>query len=179
MHNRIMTRANAWTVSGILCVVAYTFSYLTDTYTKSIPLLVMYVIATDLVDGQSAAKWDAHTRLGAFLDPFRDRLLIAALLFNILLFPDANRLFLLLSTTAILATEMAIAIGNSIQLVAVHLIGKLRFGIHGLCTMQYVCQTYYASWPLSVPVDFLILGILGMSLVALIAYAIVWQTERV
>lgn len=178
VYRRLFTRANAWTASGILCVVLYALFYTSDSYTSLIPLLVAYTVVTDVLDGRSAEKWDAHTRLGAILDPIRDRLLGAVLLSNVLFLSDGEVLSLLaLFAAAICVAELCIAIGNSFWGEGVHLVGKIRFGVHSMLGFQFVLQTYY-PWHIHVPDTFLLFGMALVSIGALCCYAWTWLSHE-
>ena len=183
LHNKVFTRANAWTSLGIASVVTYAVLLHLGRHLEIIPWLVICTIGTDAVDGMSAAKWNAHTRLGALLDPLRDRLLGAVLLINMwcVMARSGLTVFLLLACLLLLS-EIIIAIGNLLWFQEVHCAGKVRFGIHGACGLQFVGQTYLSWWALHIDERYLLGGMTLASLALLGECCGVWthrQTARV
>lgn len=61
-----------------LFIIAF---YLPITYSAEITTLIFFIASiTDLFDGYLARRWDQITRLGAFLDPVADKVLVAVAL---------------------------------------------------------------------------------------------------
>jgi cardiolipin synthase len=80
MPARIVTVPNLLT--GLRLVLAPVFLWLYargDTVTAA--EVFALAVATDLLDGLAARALDQHTRLGAFLDPIADKVLLACALF--------------------------------------------------------------------------------------------------
>lgn len=177
VHTRLLTRANAWTASGIACTILYVVLAIAQQYVWLIPALVAFAMFTDLADGRSAQKWDAHTRVGAWLDPLRDRLLGGALMGNVLLFGEPTLQLSLLAATAV-AAEVAIALGNARCGEGVHLVGKLRFGAHGALGILFVADAYLGMSFVASPTA-VIGGMAIASILALVAYATNWVTSGI
>ena len=86
---------------------------------------------TDWLDGYLARKWDQTSRMGAFLDPVADKLIVAAVL--VLLVADAGSLWVTIPALVIISREITISalrewmaeLGMSSK-VAVSMIGKIK-----------------------------------------------------
>lgn len=72
-----MTLANKITIVRIVCIPAIVIGLLTD-HRLSLYLLLSFCMLTDLLDGLAARHWKEKTRLGAFLDPMADKLLLSS-----------------------------------------------------------------------------------------------------
>jgi CDP-diacylglycerol--glycerol-3-phosphate 3-phosphatidyltransferase len=62
---------------------------------------------TDWLDGYLARKWDQTSRMGAFLDPVADKLIVAAVL--VLLVADAGSLWVTIPALVIISREITIS----------------------------------------------------------------------
>lgn len=62
---------------------------------------------TDWLDGYLARKWDQTSRMGAFLDPVADKLIVAAVL--VLLVADAGSLWVTIPALIIISREITIS----------------------------------------------------------------------
>jgi len=62
---------------------------------------------TDWLDGYLARKWDQTSRIGAFLDPVADKLIVAAVL--VLLVADAGSLWVTIPALIIISREITIS----------------------------------------------------------------------
>ncbi|KAG6461689.1 hypothetical protein O3G_MSEX012796 [Manduca sexta] len=81
----VVERENAFTIPNILCVTRIVMSpylgyiILQDNYNVALGLLV-FAGVTDLLDGWIARNWKGQsTKMGSFLDPMADKVLIATL----------------------------------------------------------------------------------------------------
>ena len=82
MENNWKTWPNLITVLGILGIGVYVWAYLNNVGPLVFPLIV-FVGLTDFFDGVLARRTGQVSRLGAILDPIRDKLALAAILGNI------------------------------------------------------------------------------------------------
>jgi len=75
--SKIVTLANAVSVVRLLAIPVFLWLVINDRLLVAFILLVAAVL-TDFVDGMIARRTNEITKLGQFLDPFADRLFIAA-----------------------------------------------------------------------------------------------------
>ena len=75
--SRIFTLANAVSVIRLMAIPVFLWLVIEDRLLIAFVLLVVAVL-TDFVDGMIARHMNEITKLGQFLDPFADRLFIAA-----------------------------------------------------------------------------------------------------
>ena len=75
--SRIFTLANAVSVVRLMAIPVFLWLVIDDRLLIAFVLLVVAVL-TDFVDGMIARRMNEITKLGQFLDPFADRLFIAA-----------------------------------------------------------------------------------------------------
>ncbi|KAM3962436.1 cardiolipin synthase [Aphomia sociella] len=85
----VVERENVYTIPNILCVTRIAMSpylgyvILQDNYSLAVGLLVFAGI-TDLLDGWIARTWKSQsTKMGSFLDPMADKVLIATLFISL------------------------------------------------------------------------------------------------
>lgn len=97
---RVLTAANMLSVSRILLVPVFLVMML---HRRIIAAFVVFLLAasTDLLDGIAARVWQQKTKLGAYLDPAGDKILMTAsfiiLAFPSLSFPNVVPLWLVIS----------------------------------------------------------------------------------
>lgn len=77
MSNKIWTLANLVSVIRLMAIPVFLYLVIEDLLVSAFILLVAAVL-TDFVDGMIARRMNQITKLGQFLDPFADRLFIAA-----------------------------------------------------------------------------------------------------
>jgi cardiolipin synthase (CMP-forming) len=75
--SRVFTAANAVSVIRLMAIPVFLWLVIEDRLLAAFILLVAAVL-TDFVDGMIARRMNEITKLGQFLDPFADRLFIAA-----------------------------------------------------------------------------------------------------
>ena len=75
--SRVWTLANAISVIRLMAIPVFLWLVIEDRLLPAFVLLVVAVL-TDFVDGMIARRMNEITQLGQFLDPFADRLFIAA-----------------------------------------------------------------------------------------------------
>lgn len=69
---------NALTISRIVVTPLVLAALLTNTLWGHVSALILFVLAaiSDYVDGRLAREYELHSRLGQFLDPFADKVLV-------------------------------------------------------------------------------------------------------
>ena len=77
VSSRVFTLANIVSVVRLMAIPVFLYLVIKDQLVPAFILLVAAVL-TDFVDGMIARKMNQITKLGQFLDPFADRLFIAA-----------------------------------------------------------------------------------------------------
>ena len=77
VSSRVFTLANLVSVIRLMAIPVFLYLVIEDRLLAAFILLVAAVL-TDFVDGMIARRMNQITRLGKFLDPFADRLFIAA-----------------------------------------------------------------------------------------------------
>jgi cardiolipin synthase len=77
VSSRIFTAANVVSVIRLMAIPVFLILVIQDQLVAAFVLLVAAVL-TDFVDGMIARRMNEITKLGQFLDPFADRLFIAA-----------------------------------------------------------------------------------------------------
>jgi CDP-diacylglycerol--glycerol-3-phosphate 3-phosphatidyltransferase len=87
-----MNLPNKLTVLRLLLVPVFMlFTYIDNVYTRFFALLIFIGAGvTDLYDGYLARKYNLITRLGIFLDPLADKLIITAALISFVGIPEAH-----------------------------------------------------------------------------------------
>lgn len=173
-HRKILTIPNVLTGSGIIVTILYVAAFTVSTthtaQTWWLPLLAVYVMASDVLDGILADALNQHSVIGKVIDPLRDRLLAGALLLHIAVLNPSIWLVLLIIGTIVIEIRLAWIIALSAK-PEVHAVGKLRAGAQWaalICII--VLQTWFA-----ISSDFItFLGaftVLLLSLLALLTYS--------
>jgi cardiolipin synthase (CMP-forming) len=122
VSTRVWTLANVISVVRLMAIPVFLYLVIIDRLVIAFALLVVAVL-TDFVDGMVARRMTQITKLGQFLDPFADRLFIAA-------------------------TAIALAIQNVVPwwfVVAVMLRDAL-LGVGGLVMSRYGHATLPVKW---------------------------------
>ena len=145
--NRILTIPNIVTGLGILLTISYVLMYATHTAEVLIPIIVIIIGFSDVLDGLLARALNQESELGAFIDPLRDRLLMLATIANILWVADGVNVVLV---AYILYAESIVVITNAFAKfkfklnIKVHLVGKVRLLIHLASAWIFSVMVY---WP--------------------------------
>ncbi|KKQ21799.1 MAG: CDP-alcohol phosphatidyltransferase [Candidatus Wolfebacteria bacterium GW2011_GWC1_37_10] len=140
---------NGITVSGIVAVLVYVFGYLTN---NAIMMIIgfSWTGLSDLLDGFLARRLHQETKLGEFLDPLRDRLLLIAVAGNIISISGLKSilnlwsLILGLTELGIIMMVVSAHVARKIQL-KVNIVGKIRQTGH-LILMIMVIVDFYAGF---------------------------------
>lgn len=122
VSNRVYTLANLISVIRLMAIPVFLYLVVVDRLVVAFVLLVIAVL-TDFVDGMVARKMNQITKLGQFLDPFADRLFIAA-------------------------TAIALAIQDVVPwwLVGVVMLRDALLGVGGLVMSRYGHGTLPVKW---------------------------------
>lgn len=121
--------------------------YTTHTLEILIPVVIFFVAFSDFLDGMAARLLNQHSMLGKLLDPARDRMLMVAVLANIILIVNSYTILI----WAIIAFEISILAIHAIAkykynlILGVHTWGKLRLLVHMICAGLFTIIVY---WPL-------------------------------
>lgn len=122
---------NILTVVRILLIPLLVILYFVEPRSWLPVQLYFFICITDFFDGYLARKLDAHSALGAFLDPVADKLLVSTLL--LMLVADYQAWYITLPAMVIIAREVAMsafrewmAKRNLSSLVAVDSLGKVK-----------------------------------------------------
>jgi CDP-diacylglycerol---glycerol-3-phosphate 3-phosphatidyltransferase len=144
----ILTLARMALIPAI--VLAY---YLPFRYGHSIAAMIFILAAiTDFVDGYLARSWNQTTRLGAFLDPVADKLVIVIAL--VLVVGQFGKAYLTVPAAVIVGREIVISalrewmaeIGKRTS-VAVGLIGKFKTTLQMLSLiLLIICRRQSPDW---------------------------------
>ncbi len=142
----IITIPNIITTLGILLLIPYVWGFLTEhrwIMGKSLFLSGL----SDLLDGLLARKLKQMTKLGEFIDPLRDRLILIAVLIHIAIIGGKPAIGWLL---LIIAVELfTVAINCCGFRTKVHFVGKIRQAIHLLMAGLVILSYYFRDVILS------------------------------
>lgn len=167
VHKRLFTVPNLITVIGILLIGVYVYSYVTESWTYAIPLLIIAIGLSDLFDGLAARLLNQHSYIGKIMDPARDRLLLFAIMVNIVIV-DSSIVVLLTILSLVVIELLIIAINlmfikKTKRIGQVHTLGKLRMAVHGLCSGVFVVMVYWPGfWEVWAPVNLVQISIIQL-----------------
>ncbi|PJC70053.1 MAG: hypothetical protein CO014_00680 [Candidatus Tagabacteria bacterium CG_4_8_14_3_um_filter_41_8] len=142
-YESIITIPNIITSAGLALIGIYVYGFLVSS--RWILMTSVFLSGcSDLLDGETARRLQQKTRLGEFLDPLRDRLLLLAVLANIFYITDFR--LLILWGGFIVGFEVLMVL-NNLFLIAprnrkVHIVGKLRQAAH-LLLAGFVILSFY------------------------------------
>ncbi|OHA14800.1 MAG: hypothetical protein A3A10_01315 [Candidatus Tagabacteria bacterium RIFCSPLOWO2_01_FULL_42_9] len=145
-YNAIITIPNIVTATGLLLLIPYVAGFLFN-YRWLMMICLVLAGTSDLLDGFLARKLKQKTRLGEFLDPARDRLLLLGVLIQVVYLSGTSLFFWL---GIIVGAEGAIVFLNLITRIEVHLAGKLRQAAHLLLIGLALVDVYFEDIALSV-----------------------------
>ncbi len=146
VQDKIFTRANLLTFSGIAAVGFYIVQFTTSALTAWIPVTKIYIAMTDMFDGWLADKYNEHSTIGKVMDPWRDRMDAGAVLWNIwyLFGADvAGWVFAIIVTESIILCEGLFFCILHSRVSEVHWIGKARMAVHQVCAFVILVQAYW------------------------------------
>ena len=145
-YESTLTIPNIITFLGIVSTVFYSYGFLTNNrWLLGITLFLAGL--SDLLDGVAARRLKQRTRIGEFLDPLRDRLLLLVVLLNIVYLKLDQLPFILFLGVLIVGFELCTAFCNFLlvpsQKRKVHYIGKLRQATHLLLAGFVILSHYF------------------------------------
>jgi phosphatidylglycerophosphate synthase len=179
VQDKIFTRANLLTFSGVLAVGFYIVQFSAGIFTAWIPVTKIYIAATDMFDGWLADKYNEHSKIGKAMDPWRDRLDAGAVLLNVwYLFGSSAALliFAVVAAEVIIFCEGAWLYFYRNTVAEVHLIGKIRMIVHQICAFVILVQAYWFEY-FYIDVAALLQPMALASIVALVSYNYVHRKE--
>ncbi len=143
-YESVVTVPNIITFSGIVAIGFYTYGFLANSRWL-LGIMLFLAGLSDLLDGEVARRLYQKTRIGEFLDPLRDRLLLLAVLANIFYITDFR--LLILWGSFIVGFEVLTALNNLFLVTPrnrkVHIVGKLRQAAHLLLAGLVVLSFYF------------------------------------
>lgn len=145
-HDEIMTFPNMVTICGILWTFLYIVMYAFEICTYLIPVLVVLIVLTDMIDGWLADRFNQHSKYGKILDPVRDRIFTLALLGNILVIVG---IVTLLPIVFLVMSELYLTLyyreeyRKTGKVPDVHWIGKARSALQWLLGFTIIVQYYW------------------------------------
>ncbi len=104
--NRVLTIPNALTFLRILLVPFFLFAMNSKDYSIALKIVIFAGI-TDGLDGLIARKFNQTSKIGIFLDPLADKMLLLSVMVSFYIHELAPRWFILL----VLTRDMLVAIG--------------------------------------------------------------------
>ena|SRR3989344_3432523 len=148
VSNKILTVSNLITTVGIFLTVFYIWQFSVEKLTGLIPVTVLLIGLSDLLDGFSARRLNQHSILGKILDPLRDKLLMFAILANIFyikqLTPFILPLLIIIVSEAFFYAKMFILLKKiGVIKMQAHFLAKTRQVIYGICGIIFVMQEYW------------------------------------
>lgn len=142
-YNKYITEANLITVLGIVGLLFAMALSITNEHTITIPFFFLTaVVISDWLDGLACVRHDCHSKIGAILDPMRDRL--AIILLVVVLFNNVNiaPVWILVLALATAEISTVITVLSDIRKQYVHSLGKIRQAIHLVATFLILCVAY-------------------------------------
>ncbi|MBI3589332.1 MAG: CDP-alcohol phosphatidyltransferase family protein [Candidatus Liptonbacteria bacterium] len=163
------TIPNFVTVLGFVATFGYGYAFLSFKEELILPLLLTASL-TDFLDGALARSLNQRSRMGTFLDPIRDKVLLVAVLLNLIMIYGREITALIVAITIL---EVGGGVLNFLKGLPqpVHPVGKVRGFVHFLCASTIISSSS-VHWPTANPqsVEWLIYPMFLASLFALIAY---------
>ncbi len=172
------TIPNFVTMFGILVTFTYTWLFLSNNNNNLILPTLILASLTDVADGFLARLLNQKSKIGIFLDPIRDKLLLTAILINITLIYGSEIIYFIISIALL---EISGGIINFIKGLPqpVHPIGKIRGFIHFFGS-SIIISSNYITWPFqnSENTKWIIYCMLFASFSATIAYAFFNKSKK-
>jgi phosphatidylglycerophosphate synthase len=154
--NKVITKANIATFSGIIFFIIYGAMFLSQKFEAAIPLVFLAGAFIDTFDGRLARKY-GHSLIGKFLDVFSNRLMTALLLANMYYLQKEDMVMLMI--IFILMSEIGITISSVIMhrsknkklYNTIHTADKARLIIYAILGEIFLIQNYWLAYSHSIP----------------------------
>jgi len=179
VHHRVCTVPNLITAVGFVGIAFYIYQFTALYHTELIPFTVFLIGITDFLDGAAARFLNQHSFLGKLIDPVRDKLLMLAVLGN-LLYLDHTELWLLVPLWLVVVCEIFLILQYGWYFLRkipmrVHWKGKMRFAIVWACLVWILTQVYWFELEY-IPAALLIWIVAALSVHRLVMKTKVWIT---
>ncbi len=176
VHEAWVTVPNMITFGGLLLTGLYVIQYMLGVATYLIPVTVVLVGVSDLLDGFLARRLDQHTTLGKWMDPVRDKALTFALLGNVIhdvVLTSRDPLLIALISIVVVAESIVFGLGAWRRLhgmeIRVHVLGKARQALNLLAIGGIIIELYWIELGISFPY---LVGVMAVaSMIGLVVYA--------
>ncbi|MFA5831831.1 MAG: CDP-alcohol phosphatidyltransferase family protein [Candidatus Paceibacterota bacterium] len=180
VRDRIMTRANMMTMSGIVLTTFYLAQYYYGFWLMFIPVVCPLIAGTDGCDGFLADYYNEHSKWGKIMDPVRDRFFTFVLLGNIWVIGGKLVLAPLL---AVIGFELLIGIGALIlsfvgDVPNVHCVGKIRAAVQWTAGYLIIAQYYWLGF-FFIPIAWLVWVMALASVFAYLFYSYRYLLENI
>lgn len=158
VFDQFYTEANIITLIGLIGLFLIVILVYKGIQTEIIPFLFCSaVILSDWLDGKACTRHNCHSKLGAILDPMRDRFAIFVLIFTLLYSTNLDSTIILLLTIMLLV-EIGI-ISDSFKHwsahkeVFTHHTGKMRQAVHLVGIFSVFSFTFLFSF---IPIEIVV-----------------------
>ncbi len=143
-YDSYLTEANIITILGILGLVFATILAILNQYTITIPFFfITAVVISDWLDGLACIRHDCHSKIGAKLDPMRDRLAIILLVTVLLINESPYQVWLMVIALGIIEISSAIIVILNKSKQFVHSSGKIRQAFHLISILSILGSIYF------------------------------------
>ena len=150
VSSNIVTVPNLITSGGILMTGFYFLQFYYTIATWFIPINILLIGISDILDGYLATLLNQHSWLGKWLDGARDRFTGAMVLWNMIIVHSSTIICMLIVslvilevTNAFFLAQKAIKAIESNKTVNVYRVSKARQLLHVTCGLIFVVQEYW------------------------------------
>ena len=150
VSSNIVTVPNLVTGAGILMTCFYFLQFYYTIATWFIPINILLIGISDVLDGYLATLLNQHSWLGKWLDGARDRFTSAMVLWNIIIVHSSVMIIVLVIllvmleiSNAFYLVQKAIKAIESNKTVNVYRVSKARQLLHVACGFMFVAQQYW------------------------------------
>jgi len=176
-----MNLANKLTLTRILLIPAFVYVLMSNIPNNVFIALVIFAVAsiTDFLDGYVARKYNMVSKLGKFMDPLADKLLVMAAFVCLVELGKASAwiVILILSREFIVSVFRAVAASEGI-VIAASKWGKYKTNSQIFAIIFILLQNYPFSLFTTLPVDQITLYIAAI-LTVLSGFDYIWKNKNV